>query len=142
MRGSKNAGSYRILFAKTRLDLAWRAVSLLFMYFILFHFFHPPCIAHVNHYHHPFVLRLIKPPPWCHRHHPLASLHHPPIITFILLLSPTHYSPNSTSFRLCSKHPHLNTHFPNPTAFGRPWPESLCKNYQQSPTTLINHSPH
>ena len=98
-----------------------------------------------NHYPHPYALRPIKPPPWRHRFPPLALLYHPPIISILLLLSNKLNPSTSTSFRLRPKHSSVNTHSQNPTnptAFDRPWPDSLRKNYQQSSTTLINNSPH
>ena len=98
-----------------------------------------------NHYPHPYALRPIKPPPWRHRFRPIALLYHPPIISILLLLSNKLNPSTSTSFRLRPKHSSVNTHSQNPTnptAFDRPWPDSLRKNYQQSSTTLINNSPH
>ena len=98
-----------------------------------------------NHYPHPYALRPIKPPPWRHRFRPIAFLYHPPIISALLLLSNKLNPLTSTSFRLRPKHSSVNTHSQNPTnptAFDRPWPDSLRKNYQQSSTTLINNSPH
>ena len=98
-----------------------------------------------NHSPHPYALRPIKPPPWRHRFRPLAFLYHPLIISVLLLLSNKLYPSTSTSFSLRPKHSSLNTHSQNPTnptAFDRPWPDSLHKNYKQSSTTLINNSPH